>query len=160
HARTFEQRVRQAVQDRSRTLPTYQRLQRVHVVEEELPKSALGVVDRPRVKHDLLQRLRASRSAGVSVPGGHEHEPPARNGTHNGGQHALEEGMRALVSRLSGVPRSQVGPRSDLEADLRLDSLSKVELLLALETHYQVPLPESLGPSLHTFGDVLEAVRQ
>ena len=49
---------------------------------------------------------------------------------------------------------------SDLEADLRLDSLSKVELLLALETHYQVPLPESLGASLHTFSDLVEAVRQ
>jgi long-chain acyl-CoA synthetase len=163
HARSFEQRVRQAVQDRSRTLPTYQRLQRIHVVEQELPRSALGVVDRPRVKQDLLQRLRASRSAGVTLPGDNEREPPvppARNGSHNGGQHALEEGMRSLVSRLSGVPRSQVGPRSDLEADLRLDSLSKVELLLALETHYQVPLPESLGPTLHTFGDVVEAVRQ
>jgi long-chain acyl-CoA synthetase len=159
HARAFEQRVRQAVQDRSRTLPTYQRLQRIHVVEEELPKSALGVVDRPRVKHDLLQRLR-SRSAGIAPPPDHEREASVRNGSHNGGQHALEEGMRSLVSRLSGVPRAQVGPRSDLEADLRLDSLSKVELLLALETHFQVPLPESLGPSLHTFGDVLEAVRQ
>ena len=56
--------------------------------------------------------------------------------------------MRSLVSRLSGVPRSQVGPRSDLEADLRLDSLSKVELLLALETHYQVPLPADRGSGL------------
>jgi len=160
HAASFEGRVRQAVQDRSRTLPTYQRLQRVHVVEQELPRNSLGVVDRPRVKQDLLQRLRSSRPAGVPQPGANGHEPQARNGTHNGSQHALEEGMRTIVARLAGVPRSQVGPRSDLEADLRLDSLSKVELLLALETHFQVPLPESLGHGLHTFGDVVEAVRQ
>ncbi len=160
HDPSFAERVRQAVRDRSRTLPTYQRLQRVHVVEQELPRNDLGVVDRARVKHDLLQRLRSSRSTGVAPPADDGREPPARNGTLNGGQHALEEGMRAIVSRLAGVPRSQVSPRSDLEADLRLDSLSKVELLLALETYFQVPLPESVGHGLHTFGDVVEAVRQ
>jgi long-chain acyl-CoA synthetase len=163
HEPNFEAGVRQAVQHRSRTLPTYQRLQRIHVVEQELPKNALGVVDRPRVKQDLLRLLRSSRAAGAALPGGDGREPPVpppRNGAVNGASPALEEGMRAIVSRLSGVPRAQVGPRSDLEADLRLDSLSKVELLLALETHFQVPLPESLGPSLHTFGDVVEAVRQ
>src|SRR5207249_1901975 len=123
----------------------------------------LGVVDRPRVKRDLVQRLRTMRPPGLAPPGDTQREPPGpppHNGAHNGGQHALEEGMRAIVSRLSGVPRAQVGARSDLEADLRLDSLSKVELLLALETHFQVPLPESLGAALHTFGDVVEAVRQ
>jgi long-chain acyl-CoA synthetase len=159
----FVARLRRAVQDRSRTLPSYQRLQRVHVVERELPKNELGVVDRPRVRQDLLGRLRSSRSAAAPPPAEQDQEPPpppARNGTLNGSHRAVEEGMRTIVSRLSGVPRSQVGPRSDLEADLRLDSLSKVELLLALETHFHVPLPESLGHSLHTFGDVVEAVRQ
>ncbi len=161
HSPTFEDQVRRAVQDRSRTLPTYQRLQRVHVVEQELPRNALGVVDRPRVKQELLQRLRSPRSAGMALPGESEPKaPPGNNGSLNGSHRAVEEGMRTIVSRLSGVPRAQVGSRSNLEADLRLDSLSKVELLLALETHFQVPLPESLGQSLHTFGDVVEAVRQ
>jgi long-chain acyl-CoA synthetase len=121
------------------------------------------VVDRGRVRQELLSRLRSSRPAGAAPPGDSDREPPAppaRNGTANGGQQALEEGMRLIVSRLAGVPRAQVALRSTLEADLHLDSLSKVELLLALETHYQVPLPESVGASLHTFGDVVEAVRQ
>jgi len=163
HMPAFEERARQAIQHRSRILPTYQRLQRIHVVVEELPRSALGVVDRPRVKAELLRRLRSSRPAASdppSPPALPAPPPPAPNGTANGAQHALEEGMRSIVARLAHVPRAQVGPRSDLEADLQLDSLSKVELLLALETHYQVPLPEALGHSLHTFGDVVEAVRQ
>jgi long-chain acyl-CoA synthetase len=161
----FEGRLRRAVQDRSRGLPTYQRLQRVHVVAAELPKNDLGVVDRARVRQGLLERLRASGADGVPLPGDNDREPPlppARNGSAHGpnGAQALEEGMRAIVARVSGVPRARVAMASDLEADLRLDSLSKVELLLALETHFQVPLPESLGPALHTFGDVVEAVRQ
>ena len=163
HAPAFEALLRRAVQDRSRTLPTYQRLQRVHVVEQELPKNALGVVDRPRAQAGLAATAALVAPGSLPLPADGEREPPApaaRNGTLNGSHHAVEEGMRTIVSRLSGVPRSQVGPRSDLEADLRLDSLSKVELLLALETHFQVPLPESLGQSLHTFGDVVEAVRQ
>jgi long-chain acyl-CoA synthetase len=120
-------------------------------------------VDRPRVKHLLLERLRSSRSAGVAPSDSIDQAPPPAVAAGGNGPAALEnmeEGMRAIVSRLSRMPRSQVTLGSDLEADLRLDSLSKVELLLALETHLQVPLPESLTPALHTFGDVVEAVRQ
>jgi long-chain acyl-CoA synthetase len=85
-----------------------------------------------------------------------------QNGTGNGkhSHPALEETMRNLVSRLASVPQSQLAAGSQLEEDLRLDSLSRVEMLLALETYFQVPIPESLGPSLHTFGDLVEAVRE
>lgn len=162
----FEERVRRAVQERSRNLPTYQRLQRIHVWPQELPRNVLGVIDRPRVRQMLLERLRSSRGAGgAPVPGETDREPPpppTRNGKTASGltEAGLEDAVRTVVSRLSGVPKGRVTPTSDLEADLHLDSLSKVELLLALETYFQVPLPESLMPGLHTFGDVAEAVRQ
>ncbi len=158
---TFEERVRRAVQDRSRGLPTYQRLQRVHVVDDELPKSVMGVVDRPRVRQQLLERLRSPRPTSPATPENGAHAPAraaAANGVHP--EAALDEAIRAVVARLSGVPGARIAAASDLEADLHLDSLSKVELLLALETYFHLPLPESLMPSLHTFGDVAEAVRR
>ena len=159
----FEEHVRRAVRDRSRSLPTYQRLQRIHIVTEELPRSEIGTVDRLQVKNRLLERLRQSRSAGMAPTGGSDREPlPILNGTASGPStpEALEEGMRSIVSRLSGVSTSRVARESHLVEDLRLDSLSKVELLLALETYLQVPLPESLTPALHTFGDVVKVVQQ
>ena len=138
-------------------------MQRIHVIEQELPKNALGVIDRPRVKHDLLARLRRWRTPALPLPSDNDRSRrcrAVRNGSHKNGRHVAEMRTTTIVVRLAGVPRAEVGSRSDLEADLRLDSLSKVELLLALETHFQVPLPESLGHSLHTFGDVVEAVRE
>src|SRR5262249_21202024 len=133
---SFETSVRRAVQDRSRTLPTYQRLQRIHIFEQDLPRNELGAIDRPRVRALLLQRLSTAKRGGVLRTGENEREPPlppARNGSTNGAHphHSLEEGMRKLVSRLAGVPQAQLASGSQLEADLRLDSLSRVEMLLA-----------------------------
>jgi long-chain acyl-CoA synthetase len=156
----FEERLRRAIRERSRSLPTYQRLQRIHVISEEFPRTVLGTVDRPRVKQLLMERLGSARSPGVALLGGEGELLPTlpSSNTSPPTPEILEENLRLIVSRLAGVPRTRVDRSSDLEAGLRLDSLSKVELLLALETYFQVPLPESLTPVLNTFGDLVEAV--
>jgi long-chain acyl-CoA synthetase len=61
---------------------------------------------------------------------------------------------------LTGLPRERVSLDTNLDADLHLDTLLKAELLLALEEQFQAALPEELTASLHTVGDVFEAVKQ
>jgi long-chain acyl-CoA synthetase len=157
----FEETLRQAIQLRGRGVPRYQRLQRLHIVNEELPRTLAGGIDRNRVQQQLLERLRSSGLEGVALPrhAGHEgplHEelgspvPPA----------SVTDGVLTTVARVARVPRSRIAPESNLEADLRLDPLAMAELLLELETQFQAPIPETLAPSLHTVGDVLDAVKQ
>jgi long-chain acyl-CoA synthetase len=64
----FEQALRQAIQQRGRGVPSYQRLQHIHVLGEELPKTLNGSIDRHRVKALLQARLAGARGEGLALP--------------------------------------------------------------------------------------------
>jgi len=58
------------------------------------------------------------------------------------------------VARVSGEAPEQVDKTANLAADLKLDSLGRVELLSALEDHYQVDLDEAAFTAATTVGDI------
>src|SRR5581483_3944056 len=58
------------------------------------------------------------------------------------------------VARVSGEAVEQVEASANLAADLKLDSLGRVELLSALEDHYQVDLDEAAITAATTVGDI------
>jgi long-chain acyl-CoA synthetase len=62
--------------------------------------------------------------------------------------------------RFTGRSAEQIHPTHQLEFDLGLDSLKKVELLVQLETHFQDSFPEQLLGTLCTVQDALEAVKK
>jgi long-chain acyl-CoA synthetase len=160
----FEESLRLALVQRGRAVPRYKRVQRLHVFQEELPRTLAGAIDRPRVQVLLLGRLRASGHEGLAVPR-HSGEAPEPLHDEVGSSApasplAFEETVLGTVARLAGVPRSRVAADTSLGDDLRLDPLLVNELLLELEAEFQAHLPESLAPSLHSVGDVLQAVRQ
>jgi long-chain acyl-CoA synthetase len=64
----FEQALRQAIQQRSRGVPSYQRLQHIHILADDLPKTLNGLIDRHRVKALLLARLAGTRDDGLALP--------------------------------------------------------------------------------------------
>src|SRR6185295_2174969 len=47
------------------------------------------------------------------------------------------------ISRVSGESVSRAGPFSNLAQDLKLDSMGRIELLSALEDHYQIDIDEA-----------------
>ena len=53
------------------------------------------------------------------------------------------DSLNALISRVTGRAAQQHSPNSDLEADLQLTSLDRVELLNALEQRHQIDLDEA-----------------
>jgi long-chain acyl-CoA synthetase len=59
-----------------------------------------------------------------------------------------------LIARITGRAESNLSPDVNLESDLNLNSLDRVELLGALEDRYQVDLSESGFASLQTVGDL------
>src|SRR5205085_3038255 len=64
------------------------------------------------------------------------------------------------VERVSGEAPGQVDATANLAADLKLDSLGRVELLSALEDHYQVDLDEAAFTSATTVGDIERMIRE
>jgi long-chain acyl-CoA synthetase len=63
------------------------------------------------------------------------------------------------VARVSGETLNKADPSSSLEMDLKLDSLGRVELLGALEDHYQIDIDEAAFTAATTLGDIERLVR-
>jgi long-chain acyl-CoA synthetase len=62
--------------------------------------------------------------------------------------------LAELIARVKGKSAGELGQESDLEADLNLSSLDRVELLGALEDRYQVDLSETRFAAVKTVGDL------
>ena len=69
----------------------------------------------------------------------------------------------AELARIARLPVNQIQPSTDLDADLGLDSLMKIELLLLLEGELGQPLPDELVVGIKTVDDIIrvtETVKQ
>ena len=133
-------RLREAAYGISRTLPTYQRIQRLHVRRGPLPRNPAGEVDRPQVLADLLPRL---RGAEVEVD---ESLAP------------WERSVYDLLSRITGLTPAEVLAHGDAPLDSLLDSLMSVEFAAVAWETLGRPLPRELllRPTLRSLVDGLE----
>jgi len=75
----------------------------------------------------------------------------------------MDEGIlgevRTLVAEQLGVDKSVVTANASFEEDLRADSLTLVELLMALEEKFELPdIPEEDADKIKTVADVVAYV--
>lgn len=72
---------------------------------------------------------------------------------------AIFEEVRSLVAEQLGVDKSVVTAGASFEEDLRADSLTLVELLMALEEKFELPdIPEEEADKIKTVADVVNYV--
>jgi len=72
---------------------------------------------------------------------------------------AIFEEVRTLVAEQLGVDKSVVTVNASFEDDLRADSLTLVELLMALEEKFELPdIPEDEADKIKTVADVVSYV--
>lgn len=72
--------------------------------------------------------------------------------------HAIQT---VLADRLHR-PVDEITPRADLEKDLNVDSLSMIQVNIALEEQFQITMPEFVewdGSDLRTVSDLAELVK-
>jgi long-chain acyl-CoA synthetase len=63
-----------------------------------------------------------------------------------------------VISRIAGAQAVRMDPSASLSDDLKLDSLGRVELLSALEDHYQLELDEAAITEATTIADIEQIV--
>ena len=80
------------------------------------------------------------------------------NGDSAGNWPATTGGIGELIARVKGGD-NEVDPNANLDSDLRLSSLDRVELLGAIEDRYQVDLNETRFASARTVGELENLVR-
>jgi long-chain acyl-CoA synthetase len=114
------------------SLAEYQRMRHWFVwPESDFPRTSTG---KPKISV-IADIVRAQRDA--------------RPATLDGASPLAE-----LVSKISGRAVTGLRPEADLENDLQLSSLERVELMSALEDRYQVDLKEASYSAAHTVGEL------
>ena len=71
----------------------------------------------------------------------------------------LEPSLRHVVARYLGVGPEDLVSDVSLREDLAADSLDLVELAMVLEREFRIVLPERFVEEVHTYGDLLGAMR-
>ncbi len=126
-------------------LPSYKRVLGYEIWFEPLPRTTTGKLKRHEIVRRLTQAGPASaRPAPAPEDAGWREDP-----------HVVA--ALAVVRRRVGdqVPARQ----ANLELDLGLDSMERVELLTDLEQTFGVRVPEASTHTIFTVGDLIEAVR-
>ena len=123
----------QVVEAANQTLAEYQRIRRWVVWPGE---------DFPRTSTQKPRRKEITEAAQKMLTAGAEASP------------AADVPLAELISRITKRSVNNPTNEADLDADLNLSSLDRVELLSALEDRYQVDLSESRFSAVNTVGDL------
>jgi long-chain acyl-CoA synthetase len=119
------------------TLAEYQRMRQWFVwPDEDFPRTS---TQKPR--SNVIQQVVQAR-LGTTLATGSSPRP-----------------LADLISRVTGGATTEMRPDSNLEADLNLGSLDRVELLGAIEDRYQVDLSETGFAAVKTVGDLERMLR-
>jgi long-chain acyl-CoA synthetase len=149
-----------AIQRANRRLASHQQIRRWAVwPEPEFPLTPTGKIRKPAI----IEKLRAGgREPGAGVQGRsiEEISGHANDSLTPGPRPPAPAFILEQAARVSGEAPGRVDAAANLAADLKLDSLGRVELLSALEDHYQVDLDEAAFTSATTVGDIERMIRE
>jgi long-chain acyl-CoA synthetase len=119
------------------TLAEYQRMRNWLVwPDEDFPRTS---TQKPR--GGVIQQVVLSRLGNMPADG------------------ASSSPLEELISRITGRPAVKSGRDANLETELNLSSLDRVELMGALEDRYQVDLSEAGFAAVKTVGDLEDILR-
>lgn len=143
----LEEWIRFEVENLSKALPASRRPRGIRITFDPLPRTRLGKIQRHRIG-EIFRR--ASRpGTGGAEPLSPEDE--ALLGT---------EASRKALDVLAGVARKEkaIEPSDNLELDLGIDSLGRVELLVGLEQALGIAIPDEAAAGVFTVRELLRAV--
>ena len=119
------------------SLAQYQRMNRWFVWPED---------DFPRTSTQKPRKTVIAETVQAQLAGGSSEQIPSNP-------------LAELIGRISGRSTLRLSPSANLESDLNLSSLDRVELLGALEDRYQLELSETRFAAINTVGDLQRMLR-
>jgi long-chain acyl-CoA synthetase len=135
-----------AIEDLAKDLPPYKRIAGLKVFKDPLPITRLGKLRRAKVR-ELYDRIAGAVDARPLVDA----------------DAALlaDPVMQKLLACLAPFSaKKQIVPDDNLELDLGLDSLARVELVVSIEKTFGLALPDSFGSEVFTVRDAVAKIRQ
>ena len=71
----------------------------------------------------------------------------------------ITSGLIEILGRFPDEPR-EIGPDTDIVADLGLDSPQVMDLLLEVEDRFDISVPLNVLPDVHTIADLAAQIRK
>ncbi len=133
------------IADLSKNLPLYQHITGLKIFKDPLPATRLGKLRRSKIK-DLYQQ------------GGERVEKTARETDGDLLKDPVAQKLIACLEPFSA--KKTIVPDDNLELDLGLDSLSRVELVVSIEESFALSLPDSFGSEVFTVKDAVLQLRE
>ena len=138
------------LQSVAKQLPSYQQFHKSHLFPESLPKTEDGEIDRVRVKKQLVEFL-ANEQVLLADESKQQNKKSDARSTEN-----IPKDILQPLAKLARMPVNKIYLDSNLDIDLGLDSLTRLDLLLLLESRLGHTIPDSMLANLQTVKDVVE----
>ncbi len=140
--------IRWELENLSEKLAPYKRIKGYIIVKEGLPRTRLGKIKRYEVKNKYLDELKGIKSKGV------EEEIPA---TDEDLRLLSSDVGRKIIEALNKCAKleRQIYPADHIELDLGIDSLGRIELIIALEQALNIRIPNELMTKVFTVKDLI-----
>lgn len=143
---TIFETVRWDMENIGRELPAFQRPTGLRIVQEGFPRTRLGKIQRHLVQARFRPEMAGPRAE--TQPAAAEPEPED------------EIARRVLEYLRKETERPGIHRGDNLELDLGLDSLARIEMLVTLEEMFGVKLSDEAAAECFTVGEVIEALRR
>jgi len=133
------------IEDLAKNLPPYKRITGLRIFQESLPVTRLGKLRRGKIK-ELYDQTDSRVEKDVQ-----------------GSDTALlaDPVMKKLISCLEPFSvKKQIFPFDNLELDLGLDSLARVELVVSIEKSFGINLPDTFGSEIFTVKDATVKLKE
>ena len=72
---------------------------------------------------------------------------------------SVEERVKEIIVEQLGVEEDDVTPNAKFIEDLGADSLDTVELVMALEEHFDIQIPDEDAEKISTVGEAIEYIK-
>jgi long-chain acyl-CoA synthetase len=141
----FNEAVRWPINALSARLPPYKRIMGYEVYKAALPKTTLGKLKRYAIK-DILSGRSVKEEVEIS-----EEEPEVLKSL---------TGKRVIASLERITEKRPVRLDHNLELDLGIDSLARVELIVALSSALTIELPDTFMTDIYTVRDLIRKIEE
>lgn len=145
HDEATEAEIQHHLQTCAKQLPSYQHFHRFHLWQNALPKHENGTINRKGVQTLLQTHLAHENAATVN----------AAVHSRSAATEGMPEPILSALAQLARMPANQIHRESRLDTDLGLDSLTRLDLLLLLESRLGQTIPDAMLANLQTVGDVI-----
>jgi long-chain acyl-CoA synthetase len=133
------------IEDLGKDLPPYKRIMGLKMFKDPLPVTRLG-------------KLKRSVVLGLYLKGGEPAEKVPLD--EDAGLLESPAGKKVVACLAHYAPKKKIVSSDNLELDLGLDSLARVELVVSLDQTFGVKLPDSFGSEVFTVKDVILKVQE